>query len=95
MNEYKFNQRSSRSISYWLGVGVGLLLVIWQFFTLMELLEGHTAQAKKISQSAGWAGHPVGTMPQTQVKADAKPMTMQVMHYENNAGLAVRHANLP
>lgn len=42
----------------------GLALLVWQFFTFLDVVQAHTTQAQKVSQSAGWAGKPVGTMPQ-------------------------------
>ena len=61
-----FHVSSWRQLFYGAVVLLGLLVAVWQFFTFVEVVQVHTAQAHKISQSAGWAGKAVGVMPQPE-----------------------------
>lgn len=61
-----FHASSRRQLFYGTAVLLGLLVAVWQFFTFVEVVQVHTAQAQKISQSAGWAGKAVGVMPQPE-----------------------------
>lgn len=61
-----FHASSRRPLFYGAAVLLGLLVAVWQFFTFVEVVQVHTAQAHKISQSAGWAGKAVGVMPQPE-----------------------------
>lgn len=54
-----------RALCMMLGVG----LIVWQFLTFKDVVQGHTAQAQHTSRSAGWAGQPVGTTPQRDAGA--------------------------
>lgn len=92
MNAHKLISWSPRHTMYWGVICAGLALVIWQFFTLMDVMEGHTAQAQKISQSASWAGHPVGTMPQTDITGSEGMMTVQ---HANTIGVGRMKVDLP
>lgn len=92
MSECKLRTGVYRSSMYWGLICAGLVLAIWQFFTLVHVLQGHTAQARKISQSASWSGHPVGTMPQMDT-ADAAGLV--AAQYENYIGPGMMRADLP
>lgn len=78
MRATNFNVSSRRLLFYWGCVGLGLFVVVWQFFTFLAVVEAHTAQAQKISQSAGWAGKAVGVMRQPERDAHL----MAVSHHE-------------
>lgn len=64
MSAFKSSKLSTRQLLYWSLILMGLALAVWQFFTFVALVEGHTAHAQTISRYAGWSGQPVGTMPQ-------------------------------
>lgn len=77
MREYKLDQ------AYWglllrcslfLGSAV---LIAWQVFTLLDVIQMHTAKAQNVSRSAGWANQPVGTM--QQVTDDEEPAERQTI----------------
>lgn len=91
MTEHKLNSRSTRQVLYLCLICAGVMLVVWQFFTFMDLVQSHTAQARKVSRSASWAGHPVGTMPQAE---DSSTGLMTVQH-ENHIGAGLMRADLP
>jgi protein-S-isoprenylcysteine O-methyltransferase Ste14 len=57
---------------------LGIGLIVWQFFTFKEVVQGHTAKAQRTSRSAGWSGQPVGTTPQRD--ASDNPALTQVQH---------------
>ncbi len=71
---------------------LGLGLVVWQFFTFLDIVEVHTAHAQKISQSASWAGQPVGVMPQVQPEAGAGLVPLDHAQIPNTG---MMRANLP
>ncbi len=91
MTEHKLNSRSSRHLLYCCLIVAGMLLVAWQFFTFMDVLQAHTAKAQHISRSASWSGHPVGTMPQAE---DATAGLVKVQH-ENSFSAGMMRTDLP
>lgn len=54
-----------RPMLRWGLIVLGVLLAVWQFLTFKALVQRHTAQAQQLSQTVGWFGRPVGTMPQS------------------------------
>jgi cytoskeletal protein RodZ len=70
----------------------GIALVIWQFFTFMDVVQAHTAQAHSVSRSASWAGHPVGTTPQIPAAAEIRRVALQP---ELGAETGMMHAVAP
>lgn len=86
MSAFKFRKHSTRRLLYWSLILMGLALAVWQFFTFMALVEGHTAHAQNVSRYAGWSGQPVGTMPQPQ--SNQVQGVVHVQHTgEVNAGM--------
>ena len=51
---------------------IGLALLAWQIVTFLDVVQAHTAQAHTVSQSASWAGKPVGTMPQAPMRDEQR-----------------------
>ena len=64
MSAKKFSPKVPANTFRWLLMVLGIALVVWQFFTFMDVVQMHTAQAENISRSASWSGQPVGTTPQ-------------------------------
>ena len=78
MRGSNFKASSQRQLFYWGLVALGLVVAVWQFFTFLDVVEVHTAQAHKVSQSAGWAGKAVGVMPQPDYDSNL----MAVSHHD-------------
>lgn len=86
MSAFQFHKPSTRQLLYWILIVLGLVLVVWQFFTFMAVVEGHTAHAQNTSRYASWAGQPVGTMPQPP--ANQVQGVVRVQHdTERNVGM--------
>lgn len=64
MDESTLNKNRRTRGWRWLLALAGLALLMWQFLTFLEVVQAHTDHAQQISRSAGWSGHPVGTMAQ-------------------------------
>ena len=92
MDDYQHTQsRIPNTWRYLLGIA-GLALLAWQFFTFLDVLKAHTAQAHQVSQSAAWAGKPVGTMAQALESDGAAVQSLQPGASEN---LRIMHTALP
>lgn len=71
MPEKKLSEMARQRASRWVLVLCGIALAVWQFFTFMDVVQLHTAQAQSVSRSASWAGQPVGTTPQLPMALEA------------------------
>jgi len=92
MDANKFEKSRQKPLLRWGLAVLGLGLVVWQFFTFLDIVEVHTAHAQKISQSASWAGQPVGVMPQVQPEAGAGLVPLDHAQIPNTG---MMRANLP